>query len=116
MSYETIINTDAPIDMVIEVLTGEGIVSEAIDPPGKTFQYFRDPLGALIVVNEDPKAEINEMETWVAVDERNEDLIAKIFDSIRRLPYKCLRGPTATSPEEIEVIPPNALPARALVA
>lgn len=109
MSYETIIVTDAPIESTLQILRFRKVIQDELDNPkdDEAF-YFESSDGTIVTICADPKADVDELETWIAIDETQEGLINNAFQAVQELPYRCRRGATISSSKDVIVVPPNA--------
>lgn len=106
MSDEDFIMTDAPLEVALEALKDAGIIEvTTIAVPSDIPTTYQ---GEYIGIGYDLKPDVDEYETWVAVDEQREQLTENIFTAFKKLPYNCLRTPTLSDLEERVYKAPNA--------
>lgn len=98
MSNEDFVMTDAPFGEAVEALKSAGVIVEI--PKAPTAAVETTFQGQYIEIGYDIKLDEDELETWVAVDETQEELTAAIFSAFQQLPYACLRTPTLSDPVE----------------
>lgn len=117
MALLTELSTDAPREVVLTALVDRGILTASqVRDAGANATAFQIAEGVRISIFVEEKIDAPEYETCIELAEDKLDYIEAIFDALKSLNYRCTRGTTATSDEEIEYVPQSALPAQPVPA
>ncbi|MDO5670846.1 MAG: hypothetical protein Q4G50_12710 [Corynebacterium sp.] len=113
MSNKLVISSDAPIELVLPLLRNDErlqseIVKYDLASADDVAYWLRTKGGQAITLDYGPKADVDEMETFIAIDWDEESLQAYIVQLLRELPYECRRYDEFD--EEITFRPDGALP------